>query len=351
MVGGAAYEITLDARSEEEALIELARFRADPVAYVSPAKARAAVVTIDRERVRGFLAHLKDGERSANYIKEATTMLASWGGALAGRDLATLDSKTLLRALSSWTTCRKMRIIYFKSFCSWLVSTGDLDPRDSPGRFLTVPSSRRTHGVKGYTIAAVEKFYAALPTQFLRDAVCLLAKTGMHLSEAQRMASGGGALTEVADCAPIAGTVAFRHKTGAEHVISLDVQAFCAARRLAAVGRAPACHSLHDASAVATRDFGCDKINPGALRHSFATWAVERGTKFAPKGKGLSVDEVAERLGHTNTRTTKTHYLSVSVPPMIIIPITLWHPEDPTDLRAAPGSTYGSPRRRYPGER
>jgi hypothetical protein len=40
---------------------------------------------------------------------------------------------------------------------------------------------------------------------------------------------------------------------------------------------------------------------------------------------------VAAVLGHTNVRTTRLHYDGTKVPPMVRVPITLVHPEDPVE--------------------
>ena len=50
-----------------------------------------------------------------------------------------------------------------------------------------------------------------------------------------------------------------------------------------------------------------------------------------PKGRGVSVEEVAAVLGHTTTRTTRLHYDGTKVPPMVKVPIKLFHPEDPME--------------------
>lgn len=352
MVAGVMYEITLDdVETRDDALLELARFRADPAGYRPAAQElaerEAAAVRLDPRRVDGFLDYLEKGGRTPGYRADVTTYLADWAEVLAGRDLRSLDGKAVRKLLADWPAARKHRIIAFKSFCSWLVDEGELDPAANPGRWLTVPSDRRTHELKAHSLEAVEKLYSVLPTQYVRDVLCLQAKTGMHGTEVARLAGGLGTLREVEDCAPIAGTIAFKHKTGALHVVSLDAQTLAAAQRLIVVGRAPSRHTIHEAvdlAAEKNKGKGVVALDFGALRHSFATWAHERGEEFRPKGVGVPLEKVAERLGHTNTRTTRLHYLDVSVPPMIIIPIRLCHPDDPPlPVRAA--ARTGSRRR------
>jgi integrase len=326
--------------------LELARFAADPEGYRTAsdktAEKAAGAVAVDDARTAAFLTHLATGGRSRVYLGIVRAYLGAWGEALAGGDLRRLEAKGLRKMLAAWPTARKHRIIAFKSFCGWLERQGELDPRDNPGRFLTVPTARRTHEAKGYAIADVEAMYRALPTQYIRDLLCLQANTGMHVTEADRLARAQGMLREVADCAPIAGTIAFPHKTGARHVLSVNAQTLAAAKRLIVTGRAPSIHAVHDAVDLAVAKAKKNgktlkPINFGALRHSFTTWAVEHGREVQPRGMGLSVEKVAERLGHTNTRTTRLHYLDVSVPPMIVVPIALRHPDDPAWEEVATG--------------
>jgi integrase len=76
-------------------------------------------------------------------------------------------------------------------------------------------------------------------------------------------------------------------------------------------------------------------VHFGAIRHSFATWLVERGSTYNPKGGGLPLKAVAQALNHSSTRTTALHYVSATVPPMYVVPIRLEHPQDPATLCTA----------------
>ncbi|WP_420715204.1 hypothetical protein [Corallococcus sp. BB11-1] len=53
----------------------------------------------------------------------------------------------------------------------------------------------------------------------------------------------------------------------------------------------------------------------GAIRHSFATWLVEQGHAYSPKGGDLPLKAVAQALNHSSTRTTALHYVSATMPP------------------------------------
>jgi integrase len=127
----------------------------------------------------------------------------------------------------------------------------------------------------------------------------------MHCSEVERLAAGQGGIRDLAEMGAIAGTITFRHKTGQPKIISLDAQALAAARRLQVRGSAPSRHTVMEAGLLAAKKHpGVIKIDFGALRHSFATWLLERGSVFHPKGTGLPIEMVAEALGHTSSRTT-----------------------------------------------
>ncbi len=330
MVGGRSYSIVLDARTEEDAELELRAFLSDPSGYLGEARAgERPPAEMTARLIDDFRKHLVAHGRTDRYAMNVAVYLAAWRGAIGSADLAHLNGRTVKGRLAEWPTARKHRIIAFKSFCSWLVERGDLDPAESPGRFLTVPSARRTHETKGYSIAEVEALYRVLESQALRDMLCLQAKTGMHCTEVERLARGDWKAREVARHAPIAGTVTFRHKTGRLKTLSLDAQTFAAAVRLQERGEAPYNKAIHWAVGKAHEKHGTARINFGWLRHSFGTWLADCGDVFRPTGAGASLDDVARALGHTNTQTTQLHYLSVQVPPMYRVPIHLTHPDDP----------------------
>ncbi|RKH20143.1 hypothetical protein D7X74_04920 [Corallococcus sp. CA047B] len=344
-VAGVAHNVTLDVRSEAEALAELAAFRRNPAAYRTASQERqdeaqqaqedaAQAVFLDEDRARRFLQHLKASGRSDEYLKSTRSYLAAWATALADKDLRAVTGPALKKTLATWDTGKKWRIIVFKSFTSFLQDAGELDPMVNPGRFLKVPPARRNHELKGYSIEHVQKLYAALGSQAIRDVLCLQAKTGMHGTEVNRLASGDGKITVLKDQGEIAATVTFKHKTGKRFTLSLDAQGLAAAKRLQARGSAPDRQTIREAVERVGARTGLEFIHFGAIRHSFATWLVERGRIYNPKGGGLSLEAVAQALNHSSTRTTALHYVSATVPPMYVVPIRLEHPEDPIAIQA-----------------
>ena len=157
MVSGARFSVSLAVSNEEDALAELALFRRDRDAYLARVKADRTEVTsafaeagaaplledtgprLDADSVREFLRHLTQQGRTEGYRRDARTYLSQWAEVLAGRDLRSVSLLELRRALSQWSTARKMRIITLKSFFSWLREEDRLKAAEDPTLSLKVP--------------------------------------------------------------------------------------------------------------------------------------------------------------------------------------------------------------------
>jgi len=164
----------------------------------------------------------------------------------------------VLRLLAQWDTAEQKRIAALKTFCSFLVKKGLLDPAQAPSRTLTVPASRPEKAIreKGYTMmATIEALYRAPNDQGARNVLLLHAKLGLHESEVQRIPAGDGRIALVPGNPVISGTVKFVHKSGRVHTLSLDAQALAAAQRLQAHG-APTVRSVI-AYGSRARPMGC----------------------------------------------------------------------------------------------
>lgn len=350
-VDGIAYDLALDVDSEEDALLEFRAFKAGPAKYAEQIRQPGlGRVGIDDASVQAFLAELKKSGRYDEYVEDCRNYLARWSGLIGGRDLRAIDAKTLKRTLGKETGQKWMTIV-FKSFCSFLVKRGDLDPAEDPGRFLSVPPAHRHHGdEKAYSIETLQRLYTAMPRQDIRDVLRLQCSTGMHFSEVKRLASHGD-VRDVKGYGDIAGTITFVHKTGERKVLSLDGRALAAAKRIVAAGGPPTAEAIYWAmEKVCEANQGVESVRLGALRHSFGTWLAECGEIYHPKGVGLPPEKIAEALGHTNTRTTKLHYLSVAVPPLYRVPLMrLFHPDDPVTLEARESDRQARDRQQTPG--
>src|SRR6185295_10255927 len=367
---GKRYALTLDVLTERDALAELALFDRDPGAYRTKRQAAAAEgvgpVCVDDVSVASFLEYLTERACTEKYRGDVRYSLAEWAEALAGRDLRRVASRELRSILSRrWAAGRMHRIAHLKSFCAWLRERDEgatLTLQNDPSLGLRVPAARpeKAKREKGYPLDLVERLYAVLWRQDVRDVVRLRACTGMHHTEVERLAAGLGQVRRVDDRSGIAGTVRFVHKSGNDHTISLDAATFAAVERIVAAGPrlqtrrnipggcpsvdtvAQVCEQAarkldpEDRAALGETEDAPPKFRPHELRHSFATWAEEEGSVVYPKGRGAPGELISAVMGHTETTTRKRFYSGVRVPPMIKLPIRLVHPDDPRPIERRP---------------
>lgn len=367
MVDGARFSRRLDAKSEKEALAELALFERDPVKYVTRKEeaqdARANALVVNAENVGLVKAHLEKNGRDPHYIRVVVQYLATWAEDLAGRDLRKTKLEDLKRILNSHDTARPKRISALKTFTAYFrgeLST--LPAHEDPTIALMSIQSKpeKMQRDKGYPIEVVEAVYAAIfnweaertdkdrfgrdrtrgcivagrrkawgDLQGVRDVLVMRAKFGMHQSEIDRLSSGNGIIKPVKGHGEIAGTIKFKHKSGDDHLVSVDVQGLAAAQRLQAHGAPISDGFLRTTLEHAARKAGLTSFNPGELRHSFITIAKDAGREVKPKLGGVPVETIAAVVGHHGTHTTRASYLGAHVPVMIALPLKLQHPDDP----------------------
>lgn len=350
---GKRYGIALDVGSKRDAEAELALFLRDPSGYV---ERREAKKMVDEDRVvlgvhlmDQFQEHLRKLGREERHVRGVRHYLDWWHGQLGEVDIRKVTLKDLRRHLKTVTTARRNRIVAWKVFCSFLREELAVLPRGEDASLdLHTPASmpEKTIREKGYTIERIERFYRAMSAwpsarngwelrtvdvQSVRDCLLLHAKTGMHQTEVIRLAAGQGKIVEVENEVEIAGTITFVHKSGYVHTVSVDLQTLRAAQRLQRRGSAPADSYIIKVIKRTAKVANLEPIRLGELRHSFTTWGRTVGELVRPNGRGVSVEEVAAVLGHTNVRTTRLHYDGTKVPPMVKVPIKLFHPEDPVE--------------------
>jgi len=360
MVDGHPYTKSLDVSNEQEALAELALFERDPGAYQTKTEEKSRppceVVTIDGPRVGRFLDFLRNEERTERYRRNIQHYLATWGKFYAGRDIRSVPLQEILQELGRHKRARKNRITALKSFTAYLrEQEATLTSKEDPTLDLKVPAARPQKAIreKGYPMEQVEKLYSAITgwesnrygwkgtgrkvdVQCVRDVLVLHAKSGMHATEIERLARGLGEVKAVEGQGEIAGTIKFIHKSGRVHIQSVDAQTLAAAQRLQARGSAPVDSFIRKVVKRAVEKVNkhahrevLKPIRFGELRHSFVTWAHERGQEVRPKEGGVPLHTVAAVVGHTTALTTKRFYEGVKVPVMIKIPIRLGHGDDP----------------------
>src|SRR3954467_6350017 len=195
-VQGVRRAVVLDVNSERDALAEQALFERDPVGFRTRRQEAAAdpgAARIDGETLEAFLKHAEKQGLTADYRKHILgRYLAAWGVALGRRDLRRVQLRELRQMLAGWSTARHHRIVALKSFTAWLRESDRLPRAEDPTLDLKVPQAVAEKSVRpqGYTMAEVQRVYAEVASQVLRDTICLRAKTGMHDSEIGRVARG-----------------------------------------------------------------------------------------------------------------------------------------------------------------
>jgi integrase len=350
---GKRYGIALDVGSRREAEAELALFLRDPSIYVERREARRKIeegkVVLSEGLIDQFEAHLRKLGREERHVRGCRHYIDWWLEKLGKVDLRKVGLVDLRRCLKGVETAKRNRIASWKIFCSYLREELAILPRGEDSSLdLHAPPSKpeKLTREKGYTIERIEKFYSALSAwhserpgwelktpdvQSVRDCLLLHAKTGMHQTEVMRLAAGDGKIAELEDEVEIAGTITFVHKSGYVHTVSVDLQTVRAAQRLQKRGSAPSDSYIRKVIDRTAKVSKLEGVRLGELRHSFTTWGRTMGELVRPKGRGVSVEEVAAVLGHTTTRTTRLHYDGTKVPPMVKVPIKLFHPEDPVE--------------------
>ncbi|WP_375765674.1 site-specific integrase [Archangium gephyra] len=361
---GARKKITLDVRTEREALAELALFERDPLAYRTKKQTRqeraadAGGLQLDAPTLEAFSADARAkvarGELSESHVRHTLQpYLLAWAEALGGRDLRTVTLSELHRVLDGWPTAEHKRIVTLKAFTAWARKKGKLDRKDDPTLDLAVPAATpRPVADRAYTVATLEAFYAALTSWYyapgyrgdavvgpndlvkvdlqpVRDVFVLRAKCGMHGTEIERLARGEGSIRVLENEGEIAGTLVFPHKKGGEHVVSVDAQALAAARRLQATGKAPDRVATGRAVArVVERHPELAGFAFQNLRHSFITLGAS-GRVVTARAGGVPLELLSQVAGHTSTTTTRRHYLGAHIPPMVVLPLRLANEGDP----------------------
>jgi hypothetical protein len=371
---GRNYAFPLKATSLDEAERQLALWESDPVRYIQAHEVRQQeaqdLVQGEIRITEALLTDLKtwlegannDGyARSTEQVKNVVAYCREWGKDLAGHDLRRFSKKQLDHALvnrphapqvyrkgkklPSKSKARRNRIVAFKTMTAYLKEVGKLDPGQDPGRFLKTPAvvPAKTLRTKGYEAQALQRTYRAIQdlpnqrkaglAQMVRDVMRLSVCYGMHLTEIRRIAAEGR-IRELEGQGDIAGTITFVHKNGEPHVISVEGRALAAARRLQALKTLPVTNVIRKLLNGATDSIGLSKMNPGEFRHTTVTLG-QNGRLVQPTTDAVSLAEIARIVGHRTTDTSRRFYDMNAIPPMLVVPVSLEHPEDPVPIQRA----------------
>lgn len=382
MRDGVRYQVRLaGVRSDREAEDEFDRWAADPSSYVPPAvqeeldaldEAESEVerIEIEAESVRLVMTDkMLDafGEAQSNgygtrapasphHASICRSFLAAWAShpAIEGRDIRTVTLLQWREALATgvsavpvaggpadmrpWASL-KMRIIALRSYTAWLRWSGQLSRTEDTTLDLSVPQGRRPspreRASRAYSVDELQRTYAAIDSQAVRDLFWLRVHTGLHESEIKRASMGECVIDEVPNGGRIAAVIEVRHKSSRNHRQSVDAPTLARVARL--MGRTRdgkfewiGHHTLTRHRIAAAEASGCRQIYMGHLRHTRTTLLERVGEEVTPPGdtRGVPLDRVARSHGHS-TATAAAYYSGVNVPPMLCVPVVLQHPDDP----------------------
>lgn len=300
-VRGKLYELSTRCTSSAAANEHWKRFQTDPEAYRPEGEEQQGALLLDRELGREFLLWSRDVKRnSPTWIRDQKHALAWWQEKLEGQDLRKLKTSRLLAALDGIATGRKQRIATLKTFYGWLRKERHLIMTSEDPLFgqVRVPQSRvaQQQVIKAITL---EEFRAALAKLegWPRDALEVLGATGWHVTELKRFAESGAIEKHPHSGDPV--LLCPRTKSGSLLRTQVDEQVSEAARRLREQGSVDY-FELRKAIRATGATF-----NPGYMRHSVATWAVNAGAEPGA---------VSAFLNHFSLATTKKFYATHAVP-------------------------------------
>lgn len=305
-VAGRRYHVSTRCHSYAAAMKHLERFEADPAGYRPGGDAVMDVpLRLTRELALEFRTwQIEVRGNTTKHANEMSHRLAEWLEDLKGADLRRASLREHIKpALERRTTGRQHRIIALKAFYAWLRKEKHLLTHgQDPTIDLPVPSPRpeKLKRRKVVPKGNVEKVLRQL-TGGERDCLLILANTGMHVTELERLVR-----SRESEVTPRKGRtlaiITFRHKRGDDHSIAITSQEVLdAVRRLREAGEMPRRFSGKVKAACAAA--GVDAFGPGVMRHSYGTWAVEQGVAPA---------DVARVLGHKDQSTTRRFYLDTA---------------------------------------
>jgi site-specific recombinase XerD len=211
-----------------------------------------------------------------------------------------MDLRARLLAELDGAPGRKQLIATLKTFYAWLRTERHLigTAEDPTYGQMKVPQAqpKQLEKVKAVGREEYERALTALEG-WPRDALEVLGGTGWHVTELERFAQAGEIETHPLNGAPVLKCP--QTKGGAPLRTQVGQSVADAARRLRERG-ALDYFRFRDA----LRSVGAT-FNPGYLRHSVASWAINAGADPA---------SVAAFLGHKSFATTKRFYATHAVP-------------------------------------
>src|SRR5258708_1283486 len=150
-VGGTRYEVSTRCHKARAALVQLARFEADPERYDPCGTPSKEAIVLDKTLAEAFLTWSREARHNTRkWVGEQRSALAWWADELGGRDLRGLSlADAVIPALDGTferpkkTTSRAHKIATLKTLYSWLRRERHLlKSVEDPMTDLAVPQSQ-----------------------------------------------------------------------------------------------------------------------------------------------------------------------------------------------------------------
>lgn len=307
-IAGKHWHLSTKCRTERAALKELERFEASPLDYKPGRQRRSVGLEMTPELVDEYVRWVKAKGRHPQYVGEQDRYNGQLMTKLGGRDFRRLKLSDIVEAIDSFgASARPNRIAAIKAFASWLrrekgLLTRAEDPTLDLKNIRNTPERFRRR--KAMTLSTVQKVIPLLGEE-VGDVAIVLAATGLHLSELQRLHEGKGGLYEPAAWQKPKGVIVnvqVAHKGGKFHVVALtDPAAVAALHRVLARKRFPPRSTIHLKTKQASEKVG-EKYSIGWNRHSVATWLALGD---------VPEEDIAKQLGHASTKMARSVYIDL----------------------------------------
>ncbi len=313
------YHVSTRCHRENEAIIQLRRFEANPDAYQPSGEAPAEPLRLTRVRTDEFFEwQINVRGNTVRHCKEVGKYLAQWTVDLEGRDLRHLNlGAHVIPKLDAHpgARARGMRISALKAFCKWLRTEKHLmTSAEDCTLDLIVPQTRIAKNTKKKAVdrELVQKLLLNLEERY-RDVLLFMACTGWHKTEVERFVRDSTSeLIHLSPeqivrdrCIAVARTW---HKGKVWTATRIQTQQHLdAATRMKARGVFPR-NFNQELKRVAIALGGDPKTGApfyfplGVMRHSFSTWH---------SGAGADTKEISRALDHKSEKTTSAIDLAV----------------------------------------
>jgi integrase len=306
---GERFHLSTKCRTERAALKALEAFESNPAGWRPTRQAAERLKLTDEllTEYRDWMISMK--KTSKDWACTCNRMLIEWLEDLNGRDIRHVTIHGDLEpALDRRGTSRKHRIEALKAFCKWLRRRkGLLTAGQDPTVDLPVPPSQEAEQSRAIPEKRISAVLAYLPED-ARDVLLVLMGSGAHISEVRRFATEGS-FERVSKTQAI---MRMMHKRRRNKLFPLKGRVYVeAAARVKERGAIPANWTLNEDVTKACELAGVERFTFGVIRHSFATNAFK---------KGHTLGQVGDALHHSNTKTTRGHYV-VEVPPTPVTPL------------------------------